>query len=106
MIHPKPTPAPRRAARFTAFAALGGLAAGALLGLGACSGGLTTQEAYEACEDLQKIVGDESTFDECVACFENCSDCEPSGTSPETYHCPGEPAPTSSSTGASTGTGG
>lgn len=105
MNRKKPTPTPR-AARVALCAALGGLAATLLLGLGACSGGLTTQEAYEACEDLQKTIGDETTFDECVACFENCSDCEPSGTSPETYHCPGESAPTSSSTSASTGTGG
>lgn len=71
-----------------------------------CSGGLTTQEAYDACENLQKTVGDASTFDACVACFENCADCEPSGTSPETYHCPGDEDVTTSTTGASSSSGG
>ncbi|MFO0611848.1 MAG: hypothetical protein U0414_04620 [Polyangiaceae bacterium] len=83
---------------------------GLVAALGGCSGGLTTQEAYEACEELQKTVGDDSTFDDCVACFENCSDCVPSGTSPVTYHCPDDPAPSTSTGGtssaASTGTGG
>lgn len=78
--------------------------AGSLATLTGCSGGLTTQEAYDACEDLQKTVGDESTFEACVACFENCADCEPSGTSPVTYHCPGDEDATT--TGASSSSGG
>lgn len=74
---------------------------GLFASLAGCSGGLTTQEAYETCKELQKSVGDESTFDECVACFENCSDCVPAGTSPETYKCPGEDEGTAASTGSS-----
>lgn len=105
MSHRKPTQPPR--ARVAVVSVLGALATSLLLGLGACSNGLTTQEAYAACEDLQKTVGDETTFDDCVACFENCADCEPAGTSPETYRCPGDPpATTAASTGASSSSGG
>lgn len=74
---------------------------------GGCATGLTTQEAYEACEELESAASDAS-FDACVACFEDCSDCEAVGTTPETYRCPteAEQATTGSSVSASSSSGG
>jgi hypothetical protein len=79
-----------------------------------CSGRSSTQEATADCRSLAKvdptIAGD--TFKACVACFENCSDCEKLGTSPPTFACPGDGSGGSGGTGpgststASSSTGG
>ncbi len=59
-----------------------------------CSNRSSTQEATATCQSLAKvdptIAGD--SFNACVACFENCSDCEKKGTSPPTFQCPGDNA--------------
>lgn len=72
----------------------------ALLALGAAAAGcadhFTTQEAYNACNELKSIETiDDSpeVFADCVACYEDCgNDCSPQGTAPETFACPDEEA--------------
>lgn len=91
--------------RLVAIFALGALAFG-------CSNRSSTQEATADCQKIAKVdptvSGD--AFKACVACFENCTDCQQKGTSPPTFQCPDDSAGgaggggTTSSTG-STGTG-
>jgi hypothetical protein len=53
----------------------------ALLLLAACESRLTTQEATETCQELRdRLPLSAADFAECVACFEDCADCEASGT--------------------------
>lgn len=58
--------------------------------VGACGGGLSTQEAYEICESEQSRnpAIDEVAFAACVACYEDCSDCIVQNTAPATFACP------------------
>ncbi len=97
-----------KAIRITLLAAVV-LTTGTLVGA-SCTSGLSTQDAYKACMSLQKSSPTFGNFNDCVACFERCDDCEPAGTNPVVYHCPDEtPSSTtssSSSSSSSTGTGG
>jgi hypothetical protein len=60
-----------------------------------CGGHFSTQDAYTACEELLDRIdtaseGDES-FNECVACFENCGDdCQQTDVVEGTFACPVE----------------
>jgi hypothetical protein len=77
-----------------------------------CSNRSSTQEATADCQSLAKVdpTIQGSVFNQCVACFENCSDCEKKGTSPPTFKCPddsgsGGGGGASSTTASSTSTG-
>jgi hypothetical protein len=72
----------------TIIATLAVVAATAALALSACTNGLSTQDAYRACESLGEAEPTSQSFGACVACFEDCDDCQPQGTAPETYACP------------------
>jgi hypothetical protein len=48
-----------------------------------CSNGLSTQDAYRVCTSLGESAPTSESFDDCVACFEDCDDCTPRGTKPE-----------------------
>jgi hypothetical protein len=61
------------------------------LGLSACGGRFSTQEAVERCdiERANKLTVTDEVYDACVACFEDCGeDCAAAGSTPETYRCP------------------
>lgn len=62
-----------------------------VVGLGGCSDGVSTQEAYAACKIEQDNSPNvlETSFQSCVACQEECGDqCMAEGKSPEEYACP------------------
>jgi hypothetical protein len=69
-----------------AFSTLAGLASGG------CQSHYTTQEAYEACNDLLRLSierDDREALADCVACYEDCgTDCDQVGTTPVTFSCP------------------
>lgn len=77
-----------RSALVTSLA--GAIAVVVALVASACSNGLSTQDAYRACRALGQADATSTSFAECVACFEDCDDCTPLGTTPETFGCPGD----------------
>jgi hypothetical protein len=68
----------------------------AVLGLTACDGGFTPEEAQARCEEEKKAYGDsgcvtELVFDACVAAYEECGDDTTiEDTCPLSYSCPTE----------------
>jgi hypothetical protein len=85
---------------------LAALAAAAALFASACSNGLSTQDAYRACKAIGQADATSTSFAACVACFEDCDDCTPEGTVPETFSCPDDDADTTASSDASSSSGG
>lgn len=83
------------------------LAVGAVVSsqLAGCGDHLTTQEATSTCLELSKKLPGVSgkVLDACVACYENCEDCQVQGTSPETFACPGDSDETTSSSSSGAG---
>ncbi|MFO0547647.1 MAG: hypothetical protein U0271_04615 [Polyangiaceae bacterium] len=69
--------------------------------LAACEDHYTTQEAYDACNQLGDTnpgVLEPAAFDDCVDCYERCgADCEELGTAPETFACPDDTSTTEES---------
>jgi len=57
-----------------------------------CGSRYSTQEAYDACDELLDRINTAETDDqflECVACFEDCGqDCQQQDTAPATFACP------------------
>lgn len=75
------------------FAFLSALALAATVAVG-CQSHYDTQAAYEICTDLTErnpATNPDSTFLDCVACYETCGDeCVQSADATEGYLCPDE----------------